>query len=139
MPKSGCVNVIRNLFQDLHKPLNLQLELSDLNTVLAMVKEGVGITLIPTMSLPDNLAALSPIERHRQQPQNRFACHTRLCRTYAKLPWPGREITHGKGRRGCRSRVGVDNACAMSDSNTQVCPGTRPFSDSALVQVSCFQ
>jgi DNA-binding transcriptional LysR family regulator len=58
MPKSGCVNIIRHLFQDAHKGLNLQLELSDINTVLAMVKEGLGITLIPNLSLPDDLSGL---------------------------------------------------------------------------------
>jgi molybdate transport repressor ModE-like protein len=58
MPRSGCTNLIRHVFQEAGEPLKLQLELSDVNTVLAMVKEGLGVTLIPAMSLPDDLPDL---------------------------------------------------------------------------------
>lgn len=63
MPKSGCEALIRPLFQQAKVPLVVQYEVSDVNTMLAMVKEGLGITIVPAMCLPQTFrgAAVIPL------------------------------------------------------------------------------
>ncbi|HVU14703.1 MAG TPA: LysR family transcriptional regulator [Phototrophicaceae bacterium] len=61
MSKTGCLRLLQALFQEEGQPFLLQYELSDVNTVLEMVKEGLGISMIPAMSLPDDLDKLHPL------------------------------------------------------------------------------
>ncbi len=58
MSKFGCASVIRDLFAESQHPLNVALEISDGHSVLTMVKEGLGVTLLPQMSLPDSMTGL---------------------------------------------------------------------------------
>lgn len=70
MSKSNCTPFMYRLFEEAGVPFNLRLELSDVNTVLAMVKEGFGITVAPDIGVPELLAGLHvlgfdpPIYRH---------------------------------------------------------------------------
>ncbi len=70
MSRFGCVPLIHSLFQEAHIPLNLQFELSDVNTVLAMVQEGLGVTMIPQLSLPEHLSTLRALSLN--PPQYRY-------------------------------------------------------------------
>jgi molybdate transport repressor ModE-like protein len=58
MPKFGCGSIIRKLFDQAQLPLNISLELSDGHSVLTMVREGLGITMLPHMSLPESMTGL---------------------------------------------------------------------------------
>jgi molybdate transport repressor ModE-like protein len=55
MSKFGCSGIIRQMFEAADLPLNVALELSDGHSVLTMVKEGLGVTMLPAMSLPDEM------------------------------------------------------------------------------------
>ncbi len=58
MSKFGCAGVIRDLFAETDHALNVALEITDGHSVLTMVKEGLGVTLLPEMSLPDSMSGL---------------------------------------------------------------------------------
>lgn len=64
MPKAGCDALIKKLFRDHKVQPNIIFEINDNNTIISMVQEGLGITIIPEMVLPKNIpnTKVIPIE-----------------------------------------------------------------------------
>ncbi len=58
MPKE-CHHVICTIFKDQGSSPNIQFEVSDIATIIAMVQEGVGNTILPEMAIPTTLANVS--------------------------------------------------------------------------------
>jgi len=59
MSKAGCKPVITNMLRKAKVTPRTQFEVIDLRTIFAMVTEGMGVTIVPEMALPDNLTGLS--------------------------------------------------------------------------------
>jgi len=55
MCTGGCGPLIKALFDKAKVGLQIQLEVREIAAVLAMVREGMGITIIPEMALPSEL------------------------------------------------------------------------------------
>ncbi|WML54989.1 LysR family transcriptional regulator [Neobacillus sp. PS3-12] len=55
MPKE-CNHVIRSIFKEQGLSPNVQFEVSDIATIIAMVQEGVGNTILPELSIPSVLS-----------------------------------------------------------------------------------
>jgi DNA-binding transcriptional LysR family regulator len=55
MPKAGCDVLIKRLFRENNVHPNVIFEIKDNNTIISMVQEGLGITIIPEMVLPKNI------------------------------------------------------------------------------------
>ncbi len=55
LSKAGCEVLIRGVFQSAHMPMRSQFEASDIGTILAMVQEGLGVSLVPELNLPESL------------------------------------------------------------------------------------
>ncbi len=55
MPKAGCDVLIKRLFRENNVVPNVVFEIEDNNTIISMVQEGLGITIIPEMVIPKNL------------------------------------------------------------------------------------
>ncbi|MDP4171111.1 MAG: LysR family transcriptional regulator [Bacillota bacterium] len=55
MPKAGCDVLIKRLFRENNVLPNVIFEIEDNNTIISMVQEGLGITIIPEMVLPKNV------------------------------------------------------------------------------------
>jgi DNA-binding transcriptional LysR family regulator len=51
MPKAGCDVLIKGLFREKNIHPNVIFEIEDNNTIIALVQEGLGITIIPEMIL----------------------------------------------------------------------------------------
>ncbi|MFD0589269.1 LysR family transcriptional regulator [Paenibacillus sp. GCM10027627] len=58
MPTGGCELIIREIFESSGFSLNIQFQVRELTTILNMVKEGLGVTVIPEFALPDSLPAV---------------------------------------------------------------------------------
>ena len=58
MSKAGCEPVITQMFRQSKVTPKIQYEVIDLRTIFAMVQEGVGVTIVPEMALPADLAGL---------------------------------------------------------------------------------
>ena len=58
MSKSGCEPVINRMFQQSKVTPKIQYEVIDLRTIFAMVQQGIGVTIVPEMALPADLAGL---------------------------------------------------------------------------------
>jgi DNA-binding transcriptional LysR family regulator len=54
MPKSGCDILVRDLFKKNSVHPKIKLEIGDNNTIISMVQENLGITIIPELSIPKN-------------------------------------------------------------------------------------
>ena len=52
MSKGGCEPLIRRMFRSAAVPLRVRYEVRDMATILGMVKEGLGVTVAPTLALP---------------------------------------------------------------------------------------
>jgi DNA-binding transcriptional LysR family regulator len=52
MPKSGCEPLIRELYRRQGLEPRVRYEASDVGTVIDMVQEGLGVTLVPELALP---------------------------------------------------------------------------------------
>jgi DNA-binding transcriptional LysR family regulator len=69
MSKGGCEPLIRRMFRVAAVPLRVRYEVRDMATILGMVKEGLGVTVVPTLSLPERhpglraLPLVPPVER----------------------------------------------------------------------------
>lgn len=62
MQKAGCERLVKERFHSAgHKP-NVQFEIEDNQTIISMVQEGIGVTIIPRLALPKNLANVSLAE-----------------------------------------------------------------------------
>jgi DNA-binding transcriptional LysR family regulator len=58
MPKE-CGHVIRSIFKEQGLSPNVQFEVSDIATIIAMVQEGVGNTILPELSIPSALSRVT--------------------------------------------------------------------------------
>jgi DNA-binding transcriptional LysR family regulator len=70
MSRLGCGGFIRHQFDEQDVPVKVALEISDGNTVLAMVREGLGVTAMPKMSLPEPLIHLHALSFDPPQYRN---------------------------------------------------------------------
>lgn len=59
--KAGCEPLVLALFQSEQVALQPQFEVSDATTILAMVREGMGITIVPRLVLPDALPGITVV------------------------------------------------------------------------------
>jgi DNA-binding transcriptional LysR family regulator len=55
MPKADCESLIREVFAAERLVPNVQFEVRDTATILAMVQEGIGVTLLPELAIPTSL------------------------------------------------------------------------------------
>lgn len=55
MQKSGCKSFIQEIFNSAGLSPSVRFEIRDTNTMLNMIKEGMGISIIPQLALPDKL------------------------------------------------------------------------------------
>ncbi|MEH7157898.1 LysR family transcriptional regulator [Neobacillus drentensis] len=58
MPKE-CNHLIRSIFKEQGFSPNVQFEVSDIATIIAMVQEGVGNTILPELSIPSALSRVT--------------------------------------------------------------------------------
>ena len=64
MPKAGCDVLIRKLFKENNVLPNIIFEIEDNNTIISMVQEGLGITIIPEMVFSQNtIMNLIPLDK----------------------------------------------------------------------------
>jgi DNA-binding transcriptional LysR family regulator len=62
MSKAGCEPLIRAIFREAHVPLRPpQFEVSDVPTMLAMVQEGLGVTIVPRLNLVAHLTGIHTV------------------------------------------------------------------------------
>jgi DNA-binding transcriptional LysR family regulator len=52
MPKSGCDTLVRELFKKNKVNPKIKLEIGDNNTIISMVQENLGITILPELTIP---------------------------------------------------------------------------------------
>ncbi|WP_391120911.1 LysR family transcriptional regulator [Psychrobacillus sp. L3] len=64
MPKAGCEILIKNLFRKNNVQPNITFDIKENNTIISMVQEELGITIIPEMVLPKSIpnTNIIPIE-----------------------------------------------------------------------------
>lgn len=58
MSKAGCQPLILSMFRQAKVTPKIQFEIIDLQTIFAMVQEGMGVTIAPEMALPSELSGL---------------------------------------------------------------------------------
>ena len=58
MSKSGCGPFIRSLFRKANVTPKIQFEVIGLQTIFAMVEDNMGVTIVPSMTLPKNRSKL---------------------------------------------------------------------------------
>ncbi|MDT3427926.1 DNA-binding transcriptional LysR family regulator [Paenibacillus forsythiae] len=58
MSKGGCEPFIREIFAHAGLSPSVQFEVRDMSTILSMVQEGLGITIVPELALPDTLPGI---------------------------------------------------------------------------------
>ncbi|WML49182.1 LysR family transcriptional regulator [Neobacillus sp. PS3-34] len=56
MPKAGCDALIKGLLRENNVQPHVIFEIKDNHTIISMVQEGLGITIIPEMVLPKNIS-----------------------------------------------------------------------------------
>ncbi len=54
MSNAGCKSMINHLFRQAHVTPRIQFEVLDSKTIFAMVQEGIGVTIVPELALPDD-------------------------------------------------------------------------------------
>ncbi|AIQ12261.1 LysR family transcriptional regulator [Paenibacillus durus] len=62
MSKGGCEPFIREIFAHAGLSPSVQFEVRDTSTILSMVQEGLGITIVPELALPDSLPNIEVID-----------------------------------------------------------------------------
>lgn len=67
MPKGDCDSLIRQLFNDANLTPNIRYEIQDTSTIIAMVREGIALTILPELAIPQEtvgikILPLSPME-----------------------------------------------------------------------------
>ena len=67
MSKAGCKPIITAMFRKAKAIPKTQFEVIDLRTIFAMVQEGMGVTIVPEMALPSNLAGLHVLSLEPRQ------------------------------------------------------------------------
>ncbi|QOR65209.1 LysR family transcriptional regulator [Cytobacillus suaedae] len=68
MPKGDCDNLISQLFARSHLKPKIRYEIQDTSTIIAMVGEGIALTILPELAIPKEtlgvkLIPLEPIEK----------------------------------------------------------------------------
>lgn len=58
MSKGGCEPLIRQLFRTARVAPRVMLEVREMTTLLSLVKEGLGLTIVPQLALPSSLAGV---------------------------------------------------------------------------------
>ncbi len=56
MPKAGCDLLIKKLLKERGVKPHILFEIGDNNTLISMVQEGLGVTIIPTLILPPQMS-----------------------------------------------------------------------------------
>ena len=51
MPKDGCDIIVKKMFKAKRLKPNIQFEISDNNTIISMIKENIGISIVPKLTL----------------------------------------------------------------------------------------
>ncbi|MED1469937.1 LysR family transcriptional regulator [Bacillus salipaludis] len=69
MPKE-CDRLLRAFFKEQGITPNIQFEVSDIATIIAMVQEGVGYTILPELAIPSTLPRVTPSYLSPQVYQN---------------------------------------------------------------------
>jgi DNA-binding transcriptional LysR family regulator len=70
LSKGGCEPMIREIYQQADVPFQARYTVGDMSTLLAMVQEGLGVSIVPTMSIPERISGVAalpldpPVERH---------------------------------------------------------------------------
>jgi DNA-binding transcriptional LysR family regulator len=70
LSKGGCEPMIREIYRQAEVVFHSRYELGDMSTILAMVQEGLGVSIVPALSLPDALPGIvalrldPPLYRH---------------------------------------------------------------------------
>jgi DNA-binding transcriptional LysR family regulator len=70
LSKGGCEPMIREIYRRAGVAFHARYELGDMSTILAMVQEGLGVSIVPALSLPDALPGIvalrldPPVYRH---------------------------------------------------------------------------
>jgi DNA-binding transcriptional LysR family regulator len=59
MSKGGCEPLIRRVFRAARLSLRIRYEVREMATILGMVKEGLGITIVPALALPEHLPGIA--------------------------------------------------------------------------------
>ncbi|WP_223588857.1 LysR family transcriptional regulator [Neobacillus bataviensis] len=62
MPKAGCEVLIKERFQSHGLKPNIVFEVEDNQTIISMVQEGLGLTVIPELTLPNWFMHVSTVE-----------------------------------------------------------------------------
>lgn len=62
MPKAGCELLIKERFQSCGLKPNIQFEVEDNQTIISMVQEGLGLTVVPQLTLPNWLTRVTQVE-----------------------------------------------------------------------------
>lgn len=62
MPKAGCELLIRERFQSSGLKPNIHFEVEDNQTIISMVQEGLGLTVVPQLTLPNWLTHVSMVK-----------------------------------------------------------------------------
>ena len=62
MPKAGCEVLIKERFQTNGLKPNIQFEVEDNQTIISLVHEGLGLTVVPQLTLPNWLTQVSTVE-----------------------------------------------------------------------------
>jgi DNA-binding transcriptional LysR family regulator len=62
MPKAGCEVLVKERFQSNGLQPNIHFEVEDNQTIISMVQEGLGLTVIPQLTLPNWLTQVSTVE-----------------------------------------------------------------------------
>ncbi|MGE6855911.1 LysR family transcriptional regulator [Bacillus sp. FSL K6-2841] len=65
MPKAGCDLLIKKLLKERGVKPHVLFEIGDNNTLISMVQEGLGVTIIPTLILPEQMSdtKVIPLEK----------------------------------------------------------------------------
>jgi DNA-binding transcriptional LysR family regulator len=70
LSKGGCEPLIRQIYQQASVPFQARYAISDMSTLLAMVQEGLGVSIVPAMSIPERMSGVTvlpldpPVYRH---------------------------------------------------------------------------
>lgn len=62
MPMAGCEALIGSAFAAANLTPNVAYEVADNATILAMVEAGVGVTVVPALTLPEPLSSVAARE-----------------------------------------------------------------------------
>ncbi len=119
LSKAGCEPLIRGLFESARLPLHPRAEALDMGTILAMVREGLGVTILPALSLPPAYPGVQAVLLSPPT-ERRLALGTR---SLGSLPPAAAAFVHEARQWGERSG---DTTAAIPDGSAPLVPGERP-------------